>query len=259
MSRVLMNLVLNARDAMKDGGSIRIRTANMLAGTDAPHGLAAGRYAMLEVSDTGAGMDRETLRQIFQPFFTTKERRGTGLGLTTVHRIIQQAGGVILARSEPGMGSTFTVYMPLAEGGVETVEDSTAAGVAGRGTETILLVEDEDSVRKLLAYVLDSSGYRVLEAADGRAALRLFEEHADAIDLLLTDVIMPVMNGRDLVERVRLAKPGLRVIYMSGYTDDVLVNSGITKPGISFLRKPLKLDALSALIREVLDAPNWIV
>jgi CheY-like chemotaxis protein/two-component sensor histidine kinase len=255
MTRVIMNLVLNARDAMPRGGSIRIRTANMQLRADSWHALPPGRYVMLEVSDTGDGMDPETMRQIFQPFFTTKNRGGTGLGLSTVHQIVEQAGGGIRTRSEPGKGSTFTICLPYAgqDGGTVDADSLPRAPVAG--TETILLAEDEQSVRKLLKHLLATGGYRVIEAADGCDALRLFEQNAGSIDLLLTDVIMPGLNGRELARQAMASKPGLKVIYMSGYTDDVLSNTGALGPGISFLRKPLKLDVLSALIREVLDAP----
>lgn len=227
MTRVVMNLVLNARDAMPRGGSIGIRTANIELRADSWHRLPPGRYIMLEVSDNGAGMDPETLRQIFQPFFTTKNRGGTGLGLSTVHRIVEQAGGGIWARSEPGRGTTFTICLPRAEQDGEIADPQSLARAPGAGTETILLAEDEESVRRLLRHLLDASGYQVLEAAD----------------------------GRELAQKALASKPGLKVIYMSGYTDDVLLNTDAPGPGMSFLRKPLKLDILSALIREVLDTP----
>jgi CheY-like chemotaxis protein len=253
ISRVVMNLVLNARDAMPRGGTIAIRTANMQLYGDGCRQLPAGPYVVLDVSDTGIGMDPETLRRIFQPFFTTKDRAGTGLGLSIVHRIVEQAGGGIWARSEPGQGTTFTVCLPRA--GQEDEAADPLPRAPGRGTETILLAEDEESVRGLLKYLLDTNGYRVFEAKDGSDALRVFEQHAGAIDLLLTDVIMPGMNGSELARKVRASKPGLKVIYMSGYTDDVLLKADAIGPGMSFLRKPLKLDVLAAVIREVLDSP----
>jgi signal transduction histidine kinase/CheY-like chemotaxis protein len=255
MSRVFMNLVLNARDAMPRGGTISIRTANMHLSGDGCRKLPAGPYVMLEVSDTGIGMDAQTLQRIFQPFFTTKDRAGTGLGLTTVQHIVEQAGGGVWARSEPGQGATFTVSLPRAGQGVEAADPDSLPRAPSAGTETILLAEDEDSVRKLLRYMLDSNGYRVIEAADGCDALRLFQQHAGSIDLLLTDVIMPGLNGSELVRKARASQPGLKVIYMSGYTDDVLLKADAIGPGMSFVRKPLKLDILAAVIREVLDNP----
>lgn len=254
MTRVIMNLVLNARDAMPRGGSIRIRTANVEPPEDAGHRLPPGRRVMLEISDTGAGMDQQTLRQIFRPFFTTKGG-GTGLGLSTVQRIVEQAGGEIRAQSEPSRGSTFTICLPRAEREGPTGEPHDVARSPRHGSETILLAEDENSVRKLLSHLLAASGYRVLEAADGTAAWRVFEQHAGTIDLLLTDVIMPGMNGRELARQAQTCRPGLKVIYMSGYTDDVLSGAGALEADASFLRKPLKLDSLSVLIREVLDTP----
>jgi len=255
MTRVIMNLVLNARDAMPRGGDIGIRTANMELRADAWPPLPPGPYVMLEIADNGCGMDPETLRQIFQPFFTTKDRAGTGLGLSTVHGIVEQAGGGIRARSDPDQGTVFTICLPRAARDAETADPHSPPRALGSGTETILLAEDEESVRKLLRHVLDASGYLVLEAADGRDALRVFEQHAAAIDLLLTDVIMPGLNGRELAQKALESKPALKVIYMSGYTDDALLNTGAVGPAMSFLRKPLKLDILSALIREVLDTP----
>jgi len=255
MTRVIMNLVLNARDAMPGGGAIRIRTANLDRRPDVCQHLPPGQYVMLEVSDTGSGMDPETLRWIFQPFFTTKNQGGTGLGLSTVHRIVEQAGGAIWARSEPGQGSTFTVCLPRAGQDGETADPHSPVRTVGAGRETILVAEDEDSVRKLLAHLLNASGYRVIEAPDGHEALRLFRQDAASIDMLLTDVIMPGLNGRQLAQEILASKPDLKVIYMSGYTDDVLLNTGALGPGMSFLRKPLQLDRVTALIREVLDAP----
>jgi two-component system cell cycle sensor histidine kinase/response regulator CckA len=254
MTRVVMNLVLNARDAMPRGGSIGIRTANVDLSADRGHGLPPGSYIMLEISDNGAGMDRETVRQIFKPFFTTKDRGGTGLGLSTVQSIVEQAGGGIWARSEPGQGATFTICLPRAGAENEIADPHSDARGPGAGTETILLAEDEGPVRKLLRHLLDANGYRVLEAADGCDALRLFEQYGDSIDLLLTDIIMPGLNGRELARRVLAAKPGVKVVYMSGYTDDVLLNTDAPGPGMAFLRKPLKLDNLSAVIRDALDA-----
>lgn len=255
MSRVVMNLVLNARDAMPRGGSIVLRTANIDLSTDSGRGLPPGPYVMLEISDNGAGMDRETLPRLFEPFFTTKHRGGTGLGLCTVHSIVEQAGGGIWAHSEPGQGTTFTLCLPRALPDDEIADPHSTARAPGAGTETILLAEDESSVRKLLKHLLESQGYRVFEAADGREALHLFEKDAGSIDLLLTDVIMPGLDGGELARKALASKPSLKVIYMSGYTDDVLSSADASGPGMLFLRKPIRLDILSARIREVLDGP----
>lgn len=253
LTRVVMNLVLNARDAMPQGGAIRIRTANVELDADPWHRLPRGRYVKLEISDTGAGMDSETVCQIFRPFFTTKGRAGTGLGLSTVQRIVEQAGGSIWTRSEPGRGTTFTVCLPRAEQHAEEVEPHEPARKAGAGTETILLAEDEDSVRKLLRNLLTAGGYKVLEAVDGTEALQIFERDPAGIDLLLTDVIMPGLNGRELARQALASRPELKVIYMSGYTDDVLAGAGPAGPGVPLLRKPLQLSSLETRIREVLD------
>jgi len=238
-----MNLVLNARDAMPRGGSISLRTANR------------GKFVALEVADTGCGMDSKTLRQIFKPFFTTRKPAGTGLGLNNVHGIVQQMGGDIQVRSEPGQGATFVVCMPRAERSSEINLTDPLRRLPGVNSETILLVEDEESVRKLLKHLLSVTGYQVLEAKDGGEALDIFQQNSASVDLLLTDVMMPGMNGRELAEEAMAIKPELKVIYMSGYTDDVLSNAGSPGPGMSFLRKPLKLDVLSTMIREMLDAP----
>ena len=251
ITRVVMNLVLNARDAMPRGGAIRIRTA--ISDTVAESGRVAllGRWVLLEVSDNGAGMDRDTLARVFQPFFTTKGRAGTGLGLSSVERIVEQAGGAIRARSEPGRGSAFTVYLPQltqanAPASLER-EGSRQTTRPDRGSETILLVEDEENVRKLLAHLLEARGYRVLEAADGSGALHLFAQHTAAIDLLLTDVMMPGMDGRELARQAVAAKSSLKVIYMSGYPDHVLSGTGPLDASVPLLRKPFSMDKLPAL------------
>jgi signal transduction histidine kinase len=246
LTRVVMNLVLNARDAMPGGGALAIRTAN--------EHLLEGRFVVLTVSDTGQGMDPETLGHIFQPFFTTKKPGlGTGLGLNAVYRIVKQIGGDIRVSSEAGMGTAFTVYLPLAPQPALT-EEPPPPRRANAGNETILLAEDEDAVRRLIKSVLTTRGYRVHDAADARRALELFERHFESIDLLLTDMVMPGINGRDLARRVLASKPGLPVVYMSGYTDDLLLATGALGPGISFLRKPLLPDDLAEHVRGALDA-----
>jgi len=253
MTRVIMNLVLNARDAMPHGGRITLSTANVELGANA-HQLRPGRYISLKVADTGCGMGRETLRKMFQPFFTTKLGSGTGLGLSTVRRIVRQAKGAVWAESETGHGATLTVCLPRSGTADEAADCNAVPCGAVRGTETILLAEDDEGVRTLLRRLLTANGYQVLEASDGEDAWRIFKQHSGSIDLLLTDVVMPGMNGSDLVQKAVTSRPRLKVIYMSGYTGDLLQNAGIPRPGVSFLRKPLQLGVLSSLIRELLDS-----
>lgn len=258
MEQVIMNLVLNARDAMPRGGTIRIETANaeLDAADAAPHEVAPGSYVVLSFTDTGQGMDDHTMSHLFEPFFTTKEKgKGTGLGLSTVYGIVKQSGGDVWARSVPGEGSTFTICLPRAERGSEAA-DAASARPALRGSETILLVEDEEGVRRLLRHILARQGYTVLEACDGRAALDILARHDGIIHLMLTDMVMPHMSGREIAERCRAIRPDTRVIYMSGYTDDVLLRTGALGPGMSFLQKPLRPEVLSAKVREVLDYPG---
>jgi CheY-like chemotaxis protein len=258
MQQVIMNLAINARDAMPRGGKISIRTANVVVGSDherARFGTQPGRYVMLQVSDTGQGIDPAALERVFEPFFTTKEKgKGTGLGLATVYGIVKQGRGDVWAQSEPGKGSTFTIYLPrVADEGAPAETKETVRAVPS-GTETILLVEDEDGVRRLLKHVLSKSGYTVIEAGSGPEALAAYRQQRRPIDLLLTDIVMPRMSGRELGERMVELQPGLKVIYMSGYTDEVVAGPGVN--GSLFLQKPLRPDVLTARVREVLDAPN---
>jgi signal transduction histidine kinase/CheY-like chemotaxis protein len=259
IEQVLMNLTINARDAMPQGGQLSIETANVLldrpASEELPD-LLPGRYVRLSVRDTGVGMDAETRSHLFEPFFTTKEPgRGTGLGLATVYGIVQQSGGHITVDSQPGQGATFTIYLPQIEQAVESLESATSDVRPTCGQETILLAEDEAEVRELAAEILQQAGYTVLQAEHGPAALRVSLRHEAPIQLLLTDVVMPGMNGRDLANRLRQVRPGLQILYMSGYTDEVLGRHGIVDPNIAFLQKPFTADVLLQAVRGALETP----
>jgi signal transduction histidine kinase/CheY-like chemotaxis protein len=258
IEQVIMNLVLNARDAMPAGGRITIGTSNTEIGDEEAQArsIAAGAYVRLWVSDTGHGIDFQMQSRLFEPFFTTKEQgKGTGLGLSTVQSIIKQSGGGVWVSSAPGQGAVFTICLPRVQQLAERGESVGAPRPVPAGSETVLLVEDEDSVRRLLTHVLLKRGYQVLEASGGEEALRIFRSRADEIHLVLTDMVMPKMSGRELAGRLREMRPDTRVIYMSGYTDDVLVRTGALSPGMSFLQKPLRPEVLAAKVREALDAP----
>ncbi len=258
IEQVILNLLVNAADAMPQGGNLLIETAN--ADLDESYvrdrGAAApGRYVMLAVSDTGMGMDAATREHIFEPFFTTKEKgKGTGLGLATVYGIVKQSGGEIWAYSQPGKGSTFKVYLPRVEGEAESAESKEPAPSPG-GTETVLLVEDEKSVRTLAARILLSRGYRVLESKDVEDAVRIGESYSQSIELLLTDVVMPGMSGRNVADRLRFVRPQMKVLYISGYTDDAIVHHRVLDAGMAFLQKPFTPESLARKVREVLDTP----
>jgi len=264
IEQVLMNLAVNARDAMPDGGTLLVQTANANLDTAYAHnhpGSRPGSYVMLRVTDTGTGIDPEIQSQIFEPFFTTKERdKGTGLGLATVYGIVKQSGGYIAVDSEKGKGASFSVYLPrLQQPVAQPTAPSATAPVNNRGTETILLVEDAEPLRKLAEMFLKECGYRILSAADGQQALQVARQHFGPIALLLTDVVMPGMNGRVLGERLAPSHPGMKVLYMSGYTDSFIAGHGVLEPGTQLLHKPFTQEALTRKVREILDAtPNGV-
>lgn len=257
LDQVIMNLVVNATDAMPHGGRLTIETSavDLDEAYAASHWPAIpGRFAMLAVTDTGLGMDEATRARIFEPFFTTKELgKGTGLGLATVYGIVKQSGGFIWVYSEPGQGATFKIYFPLAESNASSAEPIATPVAVPRGSETILLVEDAAAVRHAARSVLERYGYRVIEAANGSAALSAIAQHDTAIQLLLTDLVMPGMSGRQLAEQLAPRYPELRVLYMSGYTDDSVIRNGLLTADIPYLQKPFAPEVLVRKVREVLD------
>jgi len=257
LEQVLLNLVVNARDAMADGGAITITTENVTLGSEAAGWsmpVAPGDYALLVVSDTGTGMSDEVQAHIFEPFFTTKEPgKGTGLGLSTVYGIVEQMEGSICVRSERGRGTSFAIYLPAIAGSVPESPIEAAPSVPVRSSETILLVEDEPAVRRLARRALEAHGFRILEAGNGHEALELCETHVTELDLLLTDVVMPRMSGVELASRLTAIDPSLRVLYMSGYTEDALGQRGVLSPETAFLNKPFTPASLIEAVRAVLD------
>src|ERR1700722_18471280 len=259
IEQVIMNLAVNARDAMPSGGKLTIEITNATlddnyARVHAP--LQSGDYVMVAISDTGAGMDTETQSHIFEPFFTTKGPKGTGLGLSTVYGIIKQSGGYIWVYSEVGRGTTFKIYLPrVASTGEAVVQVATPVEQqrVEPGTETILLVEDETNLRYLARQYLEKQGYKVIEAADGAVAMQIAVAHEKVIHLLLTDVIMPGMNGRELAQRISEIRPNVKILYMSGYTENVIGHNGMLDAGVRLLQKPFTLRDLKSKVREVLD------
>ncbi|MFN7994196.1 MAG: PAS domain S-box protein [Bryobacteraceae bacterium] len=256
IEQVLINLATNARDAMPSGGVLTIETEN--AEIDEEEGyrqqISPGPYVKLTISDTGTGMDPEIRRHVFEPFYTTKGRgKGTGLGLSSVYGSVKQNQGSIVVSSEPGSGSVFSIYLPRLAGVTETAATETPTPRPTHGTETILLVEDETALRGMVRQMLETLGYRVMDAADGLSAIHLCDGRQKPVDLLVTDVVMPLLNGREVAKRLTRKWPGMKVVYMSGYTDDVIAYHGVADASVNLIQKPFRMEALAAKIREVLD------
>jgi PAS domain S-box-containing protein len=256
IEQVIMNLVVNAKDAMPNGGKITIQTGNVHLDDSYRREhtyINPGPYVMLSVSDTGCGMDKETLSRVFEPFFTTKEKgKGTGLGLSTVYGIVKQSGGYVFAQSELGHGTTFRIYLPRVEEAAQPADTVKPCESITHGTETVLLVEDEESVRQLVRETLESRGYKVIEAENGEVALKISATCQEPIHLLITDVVMPGISGRELAKQLSKTHPHTRILFLSGYTEDAIVHQGVLEPGTAFLQKPFTLQNLSRKVREVL-------
>jgi len=252
---VLVNLAVNAQDAMPSGGRLTIRTARVAVPEGEPGKLKAGDYVELVVQDTGVGMDRETLARVFEPFFTTKASSGgTGLGLSVVYGIVRQSGGQIQVESQPGAGATFRIRLPRVEATPAAARASDPRESIPGGAETILFAEDDSAIRILVTRTLEVLGYRVLSATDGLAALEMAARHEGEIDMLLTDVIMPSLGGHELAERLKSAMPNLKIAFVSGYAGDELA---LRKLGQArFLQKPFTLESLARLVRGVLDGES---
>jgi two-component system cell cycle sensor histidine kinase/response regulator CckA len=255
LEQVIMNLVVNARDAMPSGGRVTVETANVELDESFRQDVAVrpGLYVMLAVSDNGVGMDEGTKSRLFEPFFTTKDTgKGTGLGLATVYGIVKQSGGYIWVYSELGHGATFKVYLPCTDQ-EEAVEKPGISEAIAAATETVLVVEDEDAVRLLTSRILQQAGYRVFDASNPQQAEVLFDQHKDLFTLLITDVVMPGSSGPQLFERLARLRPDLKVLYVSGYTNETIMHQGKLDPGIVLLQKPFTADALNRRVREVLS------
>jgi PAS domain S-box-containing protein len=257
LEQVIVNLAVNARDAMPNGGQLTIETKNVDLDADYPTDrvtIPAGRYVMVAVTDTGTGMDAGTKARIFEPFFTTKPvGKGTGLGLATVYGAVKQSGGFIWLYSEVGQGTSFKIYLPRVDA-VERQAVAEDAVASLDGSETVLVAEDEDAVREIIEKALQARGYRVMVARDGREALGLAGGHAGHIDVLVTDVVMPDMNGRELSTRLTEVRPRMKTLFLSGYTDDAILQHGVLEAGVSFLQKPFSLVALARKVRDVIEA-----
>jgi two-component system, cell cycle sensor histidine kinase and response regulator CckA len=255
LEQVIMNLVVNAKDAMPEGGRITLQSSDVTVRQNFREHrfIQPGRYVVLSVSDTGHGMDKETQSRIFEPFFTTKEKgKGTGLGLSTVYGIVKQSGGYVFAQSELAVGTTFYIYLPRVEDAPEAMSPAKAQESEKGGHETVLLVEDEESVRELVRMTLVGRGYRVLEAENGESGLRVAENCHERIDILITDVVMPGIGGRELAKKLLELRPDLSVLYLSGYTEDTILHQGALGPGTAFLQKPFTLQNLARKVRDVL-------
>jgi CheY-like chemotaxis protein len=258
LEQVILNLVLNARDAMPNGGTITVATSDVDVGrgfSEQHPTVPAGQYVRIEVQDTGTGMDEQTQAHIFEPFFSTKPKgSGAGLGLSTVYSIVKDSGGYICAYSELAVGTTFTVYLPRIAGEPLRPDGLAPGPTEAKGTETILLVEDEHAVRELARRFLELHGYRVLSAANGPEALRISREQGPPIHMMVTDVVMPRMSGRELALQLASERPDMKVLYMSGHTEDAIVHHGVLEPGVEFLQKPFTRQTLVSRVRQILDA-----
>jgi hypothetical protein len=260
VEQVLLNLAANARDAMPQGGKLTIETANVELGEPyalSHNGVTPGHYVLLAVSDIGTGIEADVLPHVFEPFFTTKAQgKGTGLGLSIVYSIVHQSGGHIWVYSEPGKGTTFKIYLPVAEQAEPVSQPAPVSVPTQQGSGIILLVEDQEAVREMLTKALTVRGYTVFDAAGGEEAIRLVAGHHGPIDLLITDVVMPQVSGRELAERLTAEHPGMRVLFMSGFADRAIVHHGMLSPGINYLQKPFPLSELARKVQEILKGPS---